>query len=314
MKTKFTTRSTCHSCAILCAAALVLQFGALAGYAQAGNYLYSGANRTITLDPGLYIITAYGAQGCGSLTGGGVGGLGAQMSAEFYFPGVTTLTLLVGGGGIVGYSPYGGGAGGGGGGSFVALGSSPLLIAGGGGGSGVNGTSGSPGLTGTSGGSGVGYAAGVGGSNGNGGGGSDGSGGGGFFGNGGSGNSVPLPNYASSFLNGGGGGAGYQYVGNGGYGGGGGGGPYGGGGGGGYSGGGCGGYFGSAGNVCGGGGGGSYIDPSAQMVLAAISGIASPDGSRNGEIIITAVPEPTTLALVGLGATALMARGRRRQK
>jgi hypothetical protein len=308
------TKSKFYPFSVACRIAVTLLSASLASYAQVGTYLFTGSESTVTLNPGIYNITAYGAQGCGSLTGGGVGGLGAQMSAQFYFPGVTTITLLVGGGGIVGYSSSGGGAGGGGGGSFVALGSSPLLIAGGGGGSGVNGTSGSPGLIGTSGGSGLGYAAGVGGSNGNGGGGSDGSGGGGFFGNGGSGNSVPLPNYGSSFLNGGGGGAGYQYVGNGGYGGGGGGGPYGGGGGGGYSGGGCGGYFGSVGNICGGGGGGSYIDPSAQMVLAAISGIASPDGSRNGEIIITAVPEPTTLALVGLGATALMARGRRRQK
>ena len=36
------------------------------------------------------------------------------------------------------------------------------------------------------------------------------------------------------------------------------------------------------------------------MVLAEASGIASRNGSQNGEIIITAVPEPTTLGLVGL--------------
>jgi hypothetical protein len=37
------------------------------------------------------------------------------------------------------------------------------------------------------------------------------------------------------------------------------------------------------------------------MVLAEVSGVASPDNSPNGEIIITAVPEPTTPALVGVG-------------
>jgi hypothetical protein len=69
---------------------------------------------------------------------------------------------------------------------------------------------------------------------------------------------------------------------------------------GGYSGGGGGGY-GYAG-----GGGGSYIDLSALAVITQISGIASPDGSPNGEIIITEVPEPTTLALVGLGGLLLL--------
>src|SRR5258706_14923428 len=65
----------------------------------------------------------------------------------------------------------------------------------------------------------------------------------------------------------------------------------GGGGGGGYSGGGGGG--GSSG-----GGGGSIIDSSAIAIIAEDIGIASPDGSPNGEIIITTVPQrqPTVLA------------------
>jgi hypothetical protein len=87
-----------------------------------------------------------------------------------------------------------------------------------------------------------------------------------------------------------------------------------GGGGGGYSGGGGGGHgqynddFGF-----GGGGGGSIIDSSAIMVLAEVSGIASPDGSPNGEIIITAVPEPTSLALAGLSGLSLLLFRRQRK-
>jgi len=76
----------------------------------------------------------------------------------------------------------------------------------------------------------------------------------------------------------------------GGFGGGGGGGTLGGGGGGGYSGGGGGngyGTFGFAGGS-GGGGGGSYIASSATADLTVASGVASPDDSPNGEIIITA--------------------------
>jgi hypothetical protein len=212
---------------------------------------------------------------------------------------------LVGGTGS-GYSqqPY---AGGGGGGSFVVMGSTPLVIAGGGGGGGVwGGNNGRPGLIGTSGGDGYGPDSRVGGTGGNGGGGSGADGGGGFFTAGGWGNTCPWPP-VQSFLDGGGGGAGYGYGGNGGYGCGGGGGAYGGGGGGGYSGGGAG------GNSGGGGGGGSIIDSSAIMVLAEVSGIASPDGSRNGEIIITLIPEPTTCSLLALGGLAGLCLLRRKQ-
>ena len=127
---------------ILCglSIAVVLQLGMLAGAAQTNIYLFSGSERNITLNPGTYIITAYGAPGAfPSHTFaplGGWGGSGAEMSAEFNFSTSTTLTLLVGGGGYP-YSPannraYAGG--GGGGGSFVVQGSTPLVIAGGGGG------------------------------------------------------------------------------------------------------------------------------------------------------------------------------------
>jgi hypothetical protein len=260
----------------VCAIAVTLQFGVRAALAQTGIYLYSGSIKTITLNPGTYDITTYGAQG-GRGEYGADGGLGAEMRAEFSLSGLTTLTLLVGGGGVDG-SVCGGG---GGGGSFVVKGSTPLLIAGGGGGA---------------------YSAGalgdVYGDPGN-----IGSGGSGFGG-------IYCGAGGKSFLAGGAGGAAgnpYGWTdGNGGFGGGGGGGmSYGGGGGGGYSGGG--------GSIFGGGGGGSIIDLSAVRVLAEVSGVASPDGSRNGEIVITLIPEPTTSALAGLGGSVLLLSRRQRK-
>src|ERR1700677_3837977 len=108
--------------------AVVLHFGVLAGSAQTNIYLFSGSETNITLKPGTYIITAYGAPGGNYYPGG----LGAEMSAEFNFSTSTNLTLLVGGGGYYSYDfSYGGG---GGGGSFVIEGTTPLVIAGGGGG------------------------------------------------------------------------------------------------------------------------------------------------------------------------------------
>src|ERR1039457_4212594 len=92
------------------AIAVVLHLGMLAGSAQTNKYLFSGSKTNITLPPGIYIITAYGAKGGIGLSGGGLGDL---QSAEFNFSMSTTLTLLVGGGGGNGYD--GGGAGGGGG-------------------------------------------------------------------------------------------------------------------------------------------------------------------------------------------------------
>ena len=49
-----------------------------------------------------------------------------------------------------------------------------------------------------------------------------------------------------------------------------------------------------------------------RILTAEISGIASPDDSPNGEIIITSVPEPTTLAVVGLGGLSLLLFRRRK--
>ena len=88
---------------------------------------------------------------------------------------------------------------------------------------------------------------------------------------------------------------------------------FGGGGGGGYSGGGGGGDGVDGGYNGGGGGGGSIIDSSG-IVLAEVSGVASPDDpTGNGEIIITAVPEPTSLALAGLGGLSLLLFRRQRK-
>jgi hypothetical protein len=105
--------------------AVVLQFGLLAGSAQTNIYLFNGTETNITLNPGTYIITAYGAPG-GTNKFGTDNSLGAEMSAEFNFSTSTTLTLLVGGGGGY-FSPGGGGSwynssdagGGGGGGSII---------------------------------------------------------------------------------------------------------------------------------------------------------------------------------------------------
>ena len=135
-----------HSFTVVCAVALVLQVGVLAGFAQTGIYLFTGSITTITLNPGTYDITAYGAQGgSGSAPVFGLnqGGLGAEMEGQFNFTASATLTLLVGGSSISLVNGYGGG--GGGGGSFVVNGSTPLVIAGGGGGSGGYGGAGAAG-------------------------------------------------------------------------------------------------------------------------------------------------------------------------
>jgi hypothetical protein len=188
-----------------------------------------------------------------------------------------TVTLLVGG--------SGGSDGGGGGGSFVVNGSTPLVIAGGGGGAGLyySGSEGGAGLDITEGGGGNGG----GGLYGGGGGAAWGTGGGGFL-VGGDGNDFGTG--GSSFLDGGAGGINYG-GGGGGYGGYGGGGSSnsgGGAGGGGYSGGGGGNY----GDF--GGGGGSIIDSYAVAIITEANGIASPNDSPNGEIIITEVLAPPT--------------------
>ena len=298
------------------------------------SFLFTGSETNITLPPGTYDITAFGAQGGQAYTvffygGGGIftggGSYGAEMKAEFNFTTQTTLTLLVGAAGTNGghdVSIHSGG--GGGGGSFVVSGGTPLVVAGGGGGAGGgNGGVGSGynGNIGAAGGSGAGGYPNYGGVGGIGGVGgscpsssyanawSGGGGGGGYSGDGGGG-SIPLDGYGGrSFLNGGASGAGNfasDFGGSGGFGGGGGGGlpdfnfgahgGFGGGGGGGYSGG-AGGSGEDDTYIGAGGGGGSFIDSSAVAILTEVSGVASPDGSPNGEIIITALPKPTSLTL-----------------
>jgi hypothetical protein len=275
--------------------------------------LFSGAETDITLNPGFYEITAYGAQGAygGSGQYGAIssGGAGAEMSAEFYLSGPTTLTLLVGGGGSsgIGYP----GPGGGGGGSFVIEGNLPLVVAGGGGGGGSSSGNGSPGSSMTIGGT---RDGGMGGTNGGGGGcGGEGAGGGGGYEEAGAngfgfsptgGGGGPNTSGGASFINGGAGGFGVgpgdgTGGGNGGFGGGGGGGYAGGGGGGGYSGGGAGTYN--------GGGGGSYIDGSAIAILNETSG--ANHGSANGEIIITAVSPPLYIVIVTQPSSQTVAGG-----
>jgi len=107
-------------------AALIFGILTIRASAQANVYLFTGAKTNVTLSPGTYNITVYGAQGGWNNYDNAQGGLGAQMEAKFYFSVPTTLTLLVGG---VGGGPIAGG----GGGSFVVNGSTPLVIAGGGG-------------------------------------------------------------------------------------------------------------------------------------------------------------------------------------
>ena len=88
----------CHSLKAICLVAATVLFGALTGSAQTGQYLFTGSETNITLNPGNYEITAYGAQG-GSNGDNYSGGLGAQMEAGFHFTSVTPLILLVGGAG-----------------------------------------------------------------------------------------------------------------------------------------------------------------------------------------------------------------------
>jgi len=284
-----------------CMIAATLLLGVISDSAQSSQYLFTGTKTNVTLNPGLYQITAYGAQG-GYYSHGArsYGGGGAEMEGEFNFTNVTTLTLLVGGTGQAADVYLGAG---GGGGSFVVNGTTLLVIAGGGGGAAdaqaMFSPDGGPGLTGENGGNGYSGVDGSGGSGGSGGAGgagvgdpaAAGAGGGGYTGNGTNGGGIG----GSSYMNGGAGGAGYylnNYDSHGGYGGGGG--CYeGGGGGGGYSGG------GGGGALSGGGGGGSYIKSSAIADLTEVSGVGSPDDSPNGEIIITVVHPPLCISESG---------------
>ena len=60
-KDKFFICPQYHPLSAVCVVAIVLQFGMLAGYAQTGTYLFTGSETTLTLNPGTYDITAYGA-------------------------------------------------------------------------------------------------------------------------------------------------------------------------------------------------------------------------------------------------------------
>src|SRR5215469_15070501 len=91
MKIKF------HSLGATCGGAVILLFGMLSSSAQTGDYLFSGSELTITLNPGTYDITTFGAQGGSAVFG--AGGLGAEMGAEFSFGTIVNLTIFVGGSG-----------------------------------------------------------------------------------------------------------------------------------------------------------------------------------------------------------------------
>ena len=66
-KYKFLIYPKCHPFSAVCTVAVILFLGVLAGYAQTGQYLFTGSETTITLNPGSYDITAYGAEGGGSV-------------------------------------------------------------------------------------------------------------------------------------------------------------------------------------------------------------------------------------------------------
>jgi hypothetical protein len=160
-------------------------------------------------------------------------------------------------------------AGGGGGGSFVVNGTTPLVVAGGGGGGGQISYGGS-GVTGT----GIGY------------GGSSGvSGGGGGFYSSGDSLGSGYGGGGGSVLSGGAGGTGGTLNNTGG-------------GGGGYTGG-NGISFGQGGN-----GGCSYVDSSAIQTITELAGVQS----GNGQVDIVAVPEPSVMALLAVGAGAFLVR------
>jgi hypothetical protein len=276
------------------ATSAVLALAAAVAHAETFTYTSPEIQQYYVETTGIYSLNAAGAKGGNGTDNNTQGGLGAVLSGDYTLTAGTVLDVVVGGQG--GNSLYNGG---GGGGSFVYFDSNTtlLLAAGGGGGGGYNvdGSGGQTlqsGLEGHTGGA-------EGGSNGQEGGGAQGGGGSGWLSGGGNGSGGGGSSYPSF--------AGGNGPGGGGYGGGGGGGEDGGGGGGGYSGGG-----GGAGGP-GGGGGGSYYDPS-------FSDLSLSAGSNNGnglvtiELVPAAVPEPSSLVLMGVGGISALIVARFRRK
>ena len=308
MKTPVAAAMTCLALAAVPAAAAPITFnttGAIVDY-------------TVPVT-GQYTITAVGGKGGDSVSNPagsaplGKGGLGAEAGGTFLLAQGEVLQILVGAAGTA-LSPLGTyGFGGGGGGSFVVgPGDVPLVVAGGGGGGGggsVNGEDDVDALTTPNGGSSIfpqgNQLSGMGGT-----GGADGQtgdyAGGTLSSNGGRG----FDSFPSNLGAGAAGGGGTAVYAN----------PYpsinalyvaapGGGGGGGYSGGGGGGYillsrYGDPAGAGGGGGGGSYTAGADPFLLAGI-------GTGDGFVAImpdaVAVPEPSALALFGMGMLGLCA-------
>jgi hypothetical protein len=274
-------------------------------------FSYTGTVVAYTIPTtGIYDIDATGGQG-GQNTLGESGGRGAQVDGDLTLTQGTVLDIVVGGAGVNASQYFGSG---GGGGSFLWTVGGLIAAAGGGGGGSYyysNGVAGQAGTSGTAAG-GNNTQNGAGGTGGNGGGGGTGpyynaGGGAGWLTNGGNGlngnagyGGLSSPTFA--------GGAGNNGGSAGGFGGGGGGGDIGGGGGGGYSGGGGGGQANGGG---GGGGGGSFLAGNVTE-----NSLIAGENVGNGQVtitLVTAIPEPASLAILATGIAALAAFSRKRR-